>query len=265
MVFPLYSITKTMIAALIMAEKIDRNRPVSDWLDETWVARGRDITLHQLLTHTSGLRDYFMVRAYGDAVEKGSPVWNDLRFAEETLTHPLLFEPGEGWSYSNPGFWVLKRVLELETGESFKHLVQTRIAEPLKLPSLTVAEGLFSPNLPDYPAEWVWHGLACANANDTARFMASTLTENLGSELVSVPNAGPTYPDAAYGLGVMADMKGEAFGHNGSGPGFSTSCYRFPRSNMTIAYLMSHDGPDDAAYVKMRNLAAEVGATPYHH
>ncbi len=259
-VFPLFSITKTIIAALILDTGLDTTRPASDWLSKSWLPRGDTITLQHLLTHTSGLRDYFSAPTYHEAVLAGGASWSDDDFADHTLRQPLLFEPGQGWAYSNPGYWVLKRICELESGMSFNDLVREKIAVGLGAPSLGVASGLFSDHLPTYQAGWVWHGLVCGNAKDTAFFMASDLVASLAKPLVAVPDAGPLYPNAAYGLGVMGDLNGTNYGHNGSGPGFSTSCFHFPGCGITISYFMPHDEPDDAAYVQMMALAREHGA-----
>ena len=257
---PLYSLTKTLIAALIVALKLDRSRFLSDWLDESWVPGGHEITLRHLLTHTSGLQDYGGLEDYQDAVNNHETAWNDCKFAEKTLLQPLQFSPGSDWAYSNPGFWALKRVLEIETGQNLRELVHAHISLPLQLPTLSVVQGIFSAQLPDYPAEWVWHGLACANATDIARFMASPLASPLAAHPVNVSAAGPAFPDAAYGLGVMTDRPGTSFGHNGSGPGFSTSCFHFPKSGITVSVLMPYDDPGDAAHQQMRVLAGHYGA-----
>ncbi len=258
--YPLYSITKTIIATLVLDLKLDIERPVSDWLDPEWVSRGKEMNLFHLLTHTSGLRDYGALGAYQAAVSAGEKPWSDRHFADQTLTKPLLFEPGEGWAYSNPGFWLLKRICELESGASFADLVANRIAGAFAAPSLQVASGIFSDQLPTYEAGWVWHGLVCGAAKDTARFMHTGAIAHLTERKAPVPNAGPTYPRAAYGLGVMTDLDGVSYGHNGGGPGFSTSCFHFARTGITICCLMAYEGPDDAAYAQVRKLASQYDA-----
>ena len=258
--FPLYSITKTILAALILDLKLDIQRPVNDWLDPDWVPRGNEIKLHHLLTHSSGLRDYGPLETYHEAVAAGGKPWSDRHFADQTLAKPLLFEPGEGWSYSNPGFWLLKRICELECETSFAALVTDRIARPFHAPSLQVASGVFSDTLPTYEAGWVWHGLVCGTAKDTARFMHAASLAQLGKRMVPVPNAGPTYPRAAYGLGVMTDLDGVSYGHNGGGPGFSTSCFHFTRTGITICCLMAYDGNEDAAFAEVQKLARQFSA-----
>ena len=53
----LYSITKTFIAAGIDALGIDDSQSVADWIDGSWLPRGREISVRQLLTHSGSLRD----------------------------------------------------------------------------------------------------------------------------------------------------------------------------------------------------------------
>ncbi len=258
--YPLYSITKTIIGALILDLKLDVERPLSDWLGPDWVPRGKDIMLHHLLTHTSGLCDYGALLSYQEAVAAGEKAWSDRQFADQTLVKPLPIEPGQGWSYSNPGFWALKRVCEVESGTSFADLVADLISGAFAAPSLQVTSGIFSDRLPSYEAGWVWHGLVCGTAKDTARFMHASPIAQLAKRTVPVPNAGPTYPRAAYGLGVMTDLDGVSYGHNGSGPGFSTSCFHFARTGITICCLMAYEGPDDAAYAEVQRLARQFEA-----
>lgn len=256
-IYPLYSITKTLIAALLMRSGVDVHRPVADWIDAAILPHGTIITLEHLLTHTSGLRDYGALPAYQRSVAKGGPAWDDATFAQATLHEPLLFDPGAAFSYANPGYWLLKTVLERETGHSFATLIDREIAEPLNLESFRVASGIFSEALPTYEAGWVWHGLVLGNARDTATFMRSSLTAALASTRVHVPGAGPLYARAAYGYGVMTNHDASAYGHNGGGPGFSTACFHAPAAETTIAVLMAHDGPDDRAYQHLQEMAKD--------
>gem|GEM_PF-4740810 len=67
-VLPIYSLTKTFIAATLIAAQIDLSFPISRWFDSHWVPRGADINVAQLLSHQSGIRDYFSgSTAYSEA------------------------------------------------------------------------------------------------------------------------------------------------------------------------------------------------------
>ncbi len=83
----------------------------------------RKVTLHHLLTHTSGLGDIFNARF--DATRSGLRTVADYLplFADE----PLEFEPGERWRYSNAGFVLLGAVIERVTGRSYFDYVREEI------------------------------------------------------------------------------------------------------------------------------------------
>jgi CubicO group peptidase (beta-lactamase class C family) len=123
--FDIGSITKTFTAAMILQLAAEgRLTPAQalggffEGLPEETAA----ITLHQLLTHTSGLPQYS-----GDD--------DDPRTAESfdawlAATRPE-FPPGDHYAYSNPGYSALARIVEKLTGESYEEQLQTRVVEPL--------------------------------------------------------------------------------------------------------------------------------------
>jgi CubicO group peptidase (beta-lactamase class C family) len=97
----------------------------------------RDITILDLLTHTSGLLSGPMgnsvARAASDARhEKG------VAYTEEVGTAPLEFQPGARWAYSAVGgFDVLSRVVEIVSGQSFSDFTRARIFGPLGMNDTT--------------------------------------------------------------------------------------------------------------------------------
>jgi D-alanyl-D-alanine carboxypeptidase len=249
---PVYSITKTFIAAAIMAMNIDLSERISSWFDRLLVPRGDDITVEQLLNHTSGLRDYGNLTTYNNAVSKHQPVWSDDEFADYTLRLPLLFEPGSGWSYSNPGFWLLSQIIQHESGLDFDGVIKRYITEPFGLHKTRVAHGIFSDLLPEYPAEWVWHGLLISSAEDVARFMSSELVQPLTTSLVKVPFDHPLWVSPHYGYGLMVEPD-VLFGHAGGGPVYNTACFRFMSDGCTICVLIQ-SVEDWAAFRHLRSV-----------
>ena len=230
--WPLYSITKTYIAATVIALGIELDQPVARWIEPHWIPRGADISVRQLLNHTSGLRDYGGLVAYRRAVAERQDVWSDELFAEATLHQPLLFEPGSGWSYSNPGYWLLTKIAERESGLRLQTVLERCLLDPLDLQHTRLATGVFAnefgldQRLIGYPAGWVWHGLLVGSPGDTATFMASDLVTPLRGTLTTVPGTHAHWKAPHYGLGLMIEP-GQRFGHNGGGPGYSASCFRF--------------------------------------
>lgn len=123
--FDIGSITKTYTATAILLlaarNKIRLNMPLSVWFDELPDNTG-SVTLHQLLSHTSGLPQYS-----GDDDEpcdRGC-------FDRWLTTASLEFSPGDRFSYSNPGYSVLARIVEKVSGQSYETFVIESLAEPL--------------------------------------------------------------------------------------------------------------------------------------
>ncbi|GAA2872448.1 hypothetical protein GCM10010517_32840 [Streptosporangium fragile] len=89
---------------------------------------GDRITLHHLLTNTSGIPDYITTEGFTQIM--GLP-----RTPEELIAsfrdRPLLFAPGERMSYSNSGWVLLGAVIERLTGQSYAGYVQREILTPL--------------------------------------------------------------------------------------------------------------------------------------
>jgi len=275
--FLVYSITKTFTAFLILklAEEgaLDLEDPLARWFPG--IDRAERITLRRLLNHTAGIPDYGGLAAYHEDVRSspGEP-WSFERFAAETFERGLLFEPGQGWAYSNPGYMLVKRIAEEVTGTSYRTLVAERIARPLGLDRTFVAESpadlaalasgassLLSPDQEPrdvrahYHPGWVSHGVVASTASGIARFLDGLLNGRLLSrhfldqmlDLVPVPGvdrprSSPLrFVQPSYGLGVMADPAsswGLLVGHNGGGPCYSASAFHaFDRGGITVCAL----------------------------
>lgn len=253
-VLPLYSITKTYIAAALFALEIDIEAPVAHWIDRALLAAGERIRVRHLLNHTSGLRDYGGLREYVQACRRGAPVWSDEVFAAHTLQRGLLFEPGNGWAYSNPGYWLLKEICQRESGLDFANLIDHSICQPLGLQHTRAVSGVFADDLPGYPAGWVWHGLLIGTPADTVKFLNSPLITPLLAAPVAVPGSQPGWTSPHYGYGLMIEP-GVRYGHNGGGPGYSASCNHFIRSGRTLCVLTPAEDSEAAMH---RLLAMEA-------
>jgi CubicO group peptidase (beta-lactamase class C family) len=87
-----------------------------------------EITIHQLLTHTSGLNfDYF----YDQASAADRAIMRDReKYIKGVLSYPLAFKPGEGRIYSNTGFSLLAIIIENVSGESYEQYVSRHLFKP---------------------------------------------------------------------------------------------------------------------------------------
>lgn len=238
-VLPIYSITKSYIAACVFAAGIDINERISSWFDDRLVSRGDEISVRQLLNHTSGIRDYGALPSYHEAIQSGR-VWTDDDFVEITLRNGLLFDPGSQWSYSNPGYWLLSKIIQNQCNLSFTEYIEKFVTDPLGLTSTYVAAGVYADDLENHPADWVWHGLLMSNASDVVRFMNSDLVKPMlnDNDLISVPIDHPEWESPAWAYGLMVDKR-VRYGHNGDGPKYSAACFHFIEPGITGCVLCS--------------------------
>lgn len=135
--FRIGSISKQFTAMLIMqlAEKelVKLEGKISDYLPYYPKETGEKITIHQLLTHTSGIFNYtndpeFFAkeRFYPHTAEEITKLFSGKE---------LDFEPGTKWSYSNSGYIVLGAIIEQVTGKSYEQALQEKILDPLEMKS----------------------------------------------------------------------------------------------------------------------------------
>jgi D-alanyl-D-alanine carboxypeptidase len=132
MQFKIASQTKTFVANLILQlvgeGKISVDDSISEWV--AGVPNGDQITIRELLNHTSGLADGFSLPEIQAKLSTGCTV--DYLLATEAKVPPVA-APGTLWSYSNYGYNLLGRVVELVTGQDLNSAIQQRIAAPLGL------------------------------------------------------------------------------------------------------------------------------------
>jgi len=273
--FPTYSITKTVIATIVLGMAEDRILTLNDPIGKFLPGLPFDtrISLRQLLNHTGGLPDYGADPAYQAAVrdQPGTP-WTAAEFLRRTLGEGLLYMPGHGWRYSNIGYLLLRLMLEGESGLPFRQVVRHFLARPAGLDGLAVvddrdgmaaltpASGPLANVTAGYHPGWVAHGLTTATARELARFLDLVFdggilgAARLGEMTTPVPvtTAHPWMTRPSYGLGLMMDPEnrfGVVAGHTGGGPGYSTAAYRFPDVHghrVTVAALVNRDGADTA-------------------
>lgn len=132
--FRLASITKQFTAMLILQlvseNKLDLHSPISTYLPSYPKKNGDQITIHHLLTHTSGtprLDDFIYYKDMERDRYRPDELLNI--FAEGELQ----FTPGEKFSYSNEGYVILGVIIEKITGISYEKALQAKIFKPLEM------------------------------------------------------------------------------------------------------------------------------------
>ncbi len=118
--------TATAILLLHEQGRLSLDEPLSRFIPD--YLNGDQITIHHLLTHTSGIPNFTHFPEYRSIVRHDSPPETTLsRFKHKRLD----FQPGEKFFYSNSGYVVLARIIELVTGECFGDYLCDAIFKPL--------------------------------------------------------------------------------------------------------------------------------------
>jgi CubicO group peptidase (beta-lactamase class C family) len=130
--YPIASVSKQIAAAaiLLLVEdgKMSLDDKVSKYLPD--LTDADRITVRQLLSHTSGYRDFWPQNYAFAAMEK--PV-KPQEILDRWAKLPLDFPPGSQWQYSNTGFVAAGLIVEKVSGEPFMRFLQTRIFTPLHM------------------------------------------------------------------------------------------------------------------------------------
>lgn len=133
--FRLGSISKQFTALLIvkLAEegKLKLDVPITSYLPDYPKATGDKITIHHLLTHTSGIPNYTSFPNFFKDQSRNPFTPQD--FVKTFQDLPLEFTPGEKFNYSNSGYFLLGYIIEKISGKSYEQYLQETILTPLKM------------------------------------------------------------------------------------------------------------------------------------
>jgi len=268
--------TATAVMMLVEDGKIHLDDPIRKYLPgspATW----KNITVRNLLTHTSGIHDYET-----ESLKKKGAAFINLRndYTEDELFRkfsglPLDFPPGSKWNYSNSGYVILGILIHKVTGEFYGDVLQERIFRPLGMASTRIiSEDDITPNrAAGYRLvngeiknqEWVSPTLNTAadgalytDVLDMAKWEAALYTEKLlkkGSlNQMWTPvrlNDGKT---AGYGFGwELTSVNGHRLiEHGGAWQGFTSQISRYVDDKFTVIVLTNldseHSQPDKVAH-----------------
>jgi CubicO group peptidase (beta-lactamase class C family) len=268
--------TATAVMMLVQEGKIHLDHPIGKYLPDS-PASWNNVTVRNLLTHTSGVPDY-----ESDSLAKKGAAFINLRndYTEDELFAkfsglPLDFPPGSKWSYSNSGYVLLGILIHKVAGQFYGDLLQERIFQPLGMTSTRIiseadiipnrAAGYRLVNGEIKNQEWVSpmlnttaDGALYTNVLDMAKWDAALYTEKLlkkGSldQMWSAVrlNDGKTAP---YGFGWdVTQVNGHRLiEHGGAWQGFTTQISRYVDDRFTVIVLTNldseHSQPDKIAH-----------------
>ncbi|WP_309717854.1 serine hydrolase domain-containing protein [Armatimonas sp.] len=269
--FQLASVTKqfTAVAVLMLMEegklKLDDKaiQHLPD-LPDAW----RDVTVRQLLNHTSGIKSYTNVASFRTTFRKD---FTQTEIVDVVKNEPLEFAPGAGWNYNNTGFFLLGMLIEKLTGKTYGAFLAERIFQPLGMTRTRVNDlGIVIPGRGrgyswrddqlvngEYisPTQAYAAGALVSTIDDMARWEGALASGNLlkksSYEQMWTPTRLPGRKEG-YGFGWWIDeINGHRrISHSGGIPGFATEISRFVNDRITIIVLCNSDSTDADSLAK---------------
>lgn len=264
------SITKQFTAALILQlveeGKLELDQPISKYLPDYKGPAAEVVTIHHLLTHSSGIPSYTSFPNFFEEQSRNptSPAEFVKTFADSTLQ----FSPGESYSYNNSAYFLLGHMIEEIEGKSYEEVLQEKILDPLNMEDTgydhhaTIMKNRaagYERNGNEYiNAPYLDMSLpyAAGSLYSTAEDLYKWDRALYGNEIFSEESKELMFSpqmdmgDAHYGYGWLIGKmpRGQAgdsvqiVGHGGGINGFNTIIVRFPEEEDLIVLLNNTGG-----------------------
>jgi D-alanyl-D-alanine carboxypeptidase len=278
--FRIGSVTKSFVAVVVLQLVGERRLSLGDTV-ERWlpglVPNGENITVRQLLDHTSGLYDYTEDKRLVGPYLRGDfgHVWSPKALVGLATDHKPLFAPGKRWSYSNTNYILLGLVVRAVTGKPVTDELRRRIIARLGLHDTSLdaqariagshAHGYSLVGRPS-PTDvsrvsptWAWTaGAITSTADDVLRFYRALFRGRLLQPrlLHLMEVTVDTGHDVRYGLGLFRTRLpcGVVWGHNGNFPGYLAYAFNSRDGRRQLVVLVNEDslpGLADAALQRL--------------
>jgi CubicO group peptidase (beta-lactamase class C family) len=267
------SISKQFTAATVLLlqqeGKLSLDDPVARYIPG--LTRGNDVTIRQLLSHTSGYQDFWPQDYVPPAMEKSITPQGIL---DHWAKQPLDFEPGTRWQYSNTNFEIAALIVEKVSGKPFYQFVRTRILDPLGISSavdfdakgptsvepvgyMRYGLGPLRPATSTGPGWMYGAGELAMTARDLAKWDIAMINQSLlepesyraMETAVLLKNGVST----DYGLGVDVDMSAghRTVEHSGEVAGFTAENIVYPDDSAAVVVLTNQDAAPASTLIAM--------------
>tara|TARA_R110002051_G_scaffold290773_2_gene354481 strand:- start:13172 stop:14272 length:1101 start_codon:yes stop_codon:yes gene_type:complete len=280
--FNIASITKlfTAVATLQLYEKgkIKLNIPIGEYLPDYPNKVVRDsVTVHQLLTHTSGLNNFYV--ADFDKI-KNSDYKNISDFVPLFVNDTLLSKPGTKYDYSATGFVILGLIIEKVSEKSYYDYLRDNIFKPAEMVNTTELEidsivhnkasgytSMFGENKTLKKNEYYLTkaspgGFYYSTVSDLFNFSKSLrnyrLLEKETTELMFEPKVKGYNTHMGYGIGVDQRYNQIILGHSGGWYGIHCELMDFIEDQYTIVILSNMDDGGNNGASKLSDFFMEL-------
>jgi CubicO group peptidase (beta-lactamase class C family) len=269
--FNIASVTK-MFTAVSIARLVERGKlkyedRIIKFLPDYPSAIANKVTIHHLLTHTSGMGSYWKDEFH----EANHARFRKIQDYFPLFIHdPLEFEPGQKWSYSNAGYMVLGAIIERVSGKSYFDYVKESVFDRAGMdgtdffeadrPVSDIAQGYTKQNryLPE-AQEWTNNiflspvkgspaGGAYSTAEDLLKFGEALRNHKLlrADSTAKILTGIVEYrPNRRYGYGFAVEALDNCtvIFHDGGANGVSAQFEMYPDYGFTVVVLSNYDHP----------------------
>jgi CubicO group peptidase (beta-lactamase class C family) len=258
--FRLGSITKqftaTAILQLAAAGKLSVDDKISKYIPDT-PASWSNITIHHLLTHTSGIFNY---TALPEFTKQMRQQWRPAETLGLVKNKPLDFDPGTKMSYSNSGYIALGMIVEKVSGEKYEDYVKKHIFDlvdmaatgydheatilPHRAAGYTAGADGKLQNAPYIDMSFPYAaGSLYSTVEDLYRWDRSLYTDKVLSKPSRDKMFTPFLNDYAYGWFTKSPTRHKLLSHGGGINGFNTTIDRYPDDDACVIVLSNVNSP----------------------
>lgn len=255
--------TGTAVTQLVQNGLLSFDDAVSNYIDNSFIREeiASKIKIKHLLTHTSGLGDYFHT-AYSKSYR--TEIRNLIDYIDLLKDSRLSFTPGSQWSYSNSGFVLLGFIIENISKMSFYDYIDRNIFKVCGMinssylcedePATDKATGYYKVNLCDGNSVYrsnlrkpVIKGSPSGGCYSTVTDLFNYINALLNNKLLDekytneVLSPKPEVASPGYGYGFFVDEN--TFGHSGDGTGVSAILQHYKKSGYTVIILSNYSNP----------------------
>jgi CubicO group peptidase (beta-lactamase class C family) len=262
--FRIGSITKQFIATAILKLQVQGLLSVNDSLSKYIpdFPRGNEVTIHHLLTHTSGIHSYTNKPDFASKVT--SPIEQE-DLINEIKKYPFDFNPGDRFQYNNSGYFILGYIIEKVSGMNYGDYLNENIFKPLGMKNTGVYKSdlnieneaigysyLNDKIIKSKNWDMSWAGGAGSlystiedlfiwnEALHNGRVLNEASLKSAFTPVKTKENNNPS-ADNGYGYGwFLSNYRGlKVIGHSGGLDGFNSNLIRIPDQNLTVVVLLN--------------------------
>ncbi len=280
--FEIGSVTKQFTSACILQLVEQGKLSLDDKLSKYFAdfPKSDSVTIHMLLTHTSGIKDYTGVPEFGKVAT--------LRLEKDSILalikkQPYIFSPGTKWSYSSSGYFLLGYILEKVSGKSYSDYVYNNVIQKAGLKNTCVNrwDSILLYRAKGYikiAGGWKNADYISMEGPNSAGAIISTIEDLyqwdnalFSNKIISAASFSkmttPYKGQYGYGLSIDSFQHHLEIGHGGGINGFTSFLGRFPTDDVVVAGLSNEETTNTQGIVNA--LAAIVFdipvIAPYKH